>query len=83
MEKLIKVEALVKSKADVLVNKVKRVVNDESGMSFMGLLLVLAAVIIVGAFVLIPGLRDFADDVVEDVENWYTNTISSKMFPTT
>lgn len=43
----------------------------------------LAIVLVVGAFVLIPGFRDFADTVMDAATAWWTNTIATRIFPTT
>ena len=42
----------------------------------------LAIVLVVGAFVLIPGFRDFAETVLTAINTWWTNTISTRIFPT-
>jgi hypothetical protein len=41
-----------------------------------------AIVLVVGAFVLIPGFREFADTVMDAITAWWTNTISTRIFPT-
>ena len=41
----------------------------------------IAAAFIIAAFIIIPGLRNFADLVIEDLETWW-GTISSSIFET-
>ncbi|MEM1724710.1 MAG: hypothetical protein QXW71_02910 [Thermoplasmata archaeon] len=41
----------------------------------------IAALFIIAAFVLIPGLRTFAQNVITALNTWWTNTVSSKIFP--
>ncbi|HEX2945146.1 MAG TPA: hypothetical protein VHT96_04250 [Clostridia bacterium] len=58
-----------------------RIKNDNRGFG-MGELLGIAAALIIAAFVIIPGLRTFAKSVMDGLSDWWTDTISEKMFPT-
>jgi len=46
----------------------------------MNELLGIAAALIIAAFVIIPGLREFADSVMDRLQNWWSTTIVSKIF---
>lgn len=48
----------------------------------MNELLGIAAALIIAAFVIIPGLRGLAASIMEKLENWWANTIVSKIFST-
>jgi hypothetical protein len=39
------------------------------------------AILIIAAFVTIPFLQDFATDVVDKMNDWWTDTISAIIFP--
>jgi hypothetical protein len=47
----------------------------------MNELLGIAAALILAAFVVIPGLRNFAGDVIEGLTGWWEGPIMSKIFP--
>lgn len=47
----------------------------------MNELLGIAAALIVAAFVIIPGLRSFADSVIVKLGNWWSGTIMNSIFP--
>ena len=52
--------------------------NDGFGMSE---LLGIAATLIIAAFVIIPGLRTFADNIMDRLGTWWTNSITTQIFP--
>jgi len=58
----------------------KKLVYSRNGFGFNELLGI-AAAIIVAAFVVIPGLKQFADSVIDKLGIWWIN-ISTKIFPT-
>ena len=41
----------------------------------------IAAVLLVAAFVVIPGFRNFSESIMNDMKSWFTNTISTSIFP--
>lgn len=43
----------------------------------------IAITLIIAGFVMVPQLREFASKVVSAADTWYTNTMQSKIFPTT
>lgn len=45
-------------------------------------LLGIAAAIIVAAFIIIPGMRTFAQKLVNGLGTWWNNVIASRIFPT-
>ena len=54
--------------------------NDGFGLTEI---IAIAAVLIVAAFVTIPGLRAFGTTVLAATNTWWTATALSKIFPTT
>ena len=46
-------------------------------------ILSIAVALIVSAFVLVPGMRTFADGIIKGMTSWWTDTIRSNIFPTT
>ncbi|TCT17031.1 hypothetical protein EDC18_101327 [Natranaerovirga pectinivora] len=60
--------------------RVKEFVKREEGEFGIGWVIGVAIVLIISAFVLVPGLRGFAEDIMEKVEGWYSNTIEAKIF---
>jgi hypothetical protein len=46
-------------------------------------LLGIAAAIIIAAFIIIPGMRSFAENLMDGLGNWWNNVIASRIFPTT
>lgn len=47
----------------------------------LGEILGIAAVLIIAAFVIIPGLRSFAANIMTQLGNWWNNTIAGEIFP--
>ncbi len=48
----------------------------------IGIIISIAIAIIIASFVLIPGLRTFSETVLNSMNEWWTNTIQSTIFPT-
>jgi|GEM_PF-630659 len=65
----------------ILSRGIDRLKSDKRGFG-MNELLGIAAALIIAAFVIIPGLRDFAKLVMADLTTWWTGTIESQMFAT-
>ena len=57
-----------------------RLFSENSGFG-MNELLSIAAALILAAFIVIPGLKTFASSVMDGLEDWWTNTIDSQIFP--
>jgi len=53
--------------------------NDGFGLNE---LLGTAAALILAAFIIIPGLKDFAEDVMQALGTWWNSTVVSSIFPT-
>lgn len=47
----------------------------------MNELLGIAAALILAAFIIIPGLRNFADGVMDRLGTWWSGSITSVIFP--
>lgn len=41
----------------------------------------IVAVLLVAAFVVIPGFRNFSEGIMADMKLWFTNTVSTSIFP--
>lgn len=60
----------------------KQVLKDSCGEFGVGSILSIAVALIVSAFVLVPGMKGFADTVIKAMGTWWTGTIKDKVFPT-
>ncbi len=63
--------------------RVKSLIANQRGAVGKDEILGIAAALVVAAFVVIPQLRTFAGTVMTGLTNWWTNTIATKIFPTT
>jgi len=67
------------------VNKqIKKVLKGTKGSSVAEMVIIVAVVLIVGAFVVIPQLRNFATTIMTALNNWWGGTggMSTKIFLT-
>jgi len=55
--------------------------NEKRGELGIGTIISVAIAIIVAGFVLIPGMRGFAQTVMNSMDTWWQNTIQSNIFP--
>lgn len=73
-------------KTDVAVRKMfntsKEILKNNDGWGKDEVIAIAAALVIAG-FVMIPKLRELATTIVGAAESWFTNTMQSKIFPTT
>lgn len=53
----------------------------ERGEFGMSSIIGIAIGLIIAAFILIPGLQTFANTIISDMELWWTNSVSSQIFP--
>jgi hypothetical protein len=53
----------------------------EKGEFGMSAIIGIAIGLIIAAFVLIPGIQTFAQSIMTQMQSWWTNTISSQIFP--
>lgn len=56
-------------------------INCEKGEFGMSAIIGIAIGLIIAAFVLIPGIQTFAQSIMSQMQSWWTNTISSQIFP--
>lgn len=54
--------------------------NNEKGELGMNAIIGIAIGLIIAAFILIPGIQRFATQIMTDMQTWWTNAISSKVF---
>lgn len=55
--------------------------NSERGEFGMSSIIGIAIGLIIAAFILIPGIQTFATKIMSDMQLWWTNSISSQIFP--
>lgn len=67
----------IKSSIENMFGKLRK---DEKGQSFTELIILICIGVIVAAFVILPQLRIFAQEVMAGLINWWRNTISGKIF---
>ncbi len=63
------------------MNAIRRFMLNERGEFGMSAIIGIAIGLIIAAFVLIPGLQAFANTIMSDMGLWWTNSISSQIFP--
>jgi hypothetical protein len=64
--------------SDKLLKRACRLAENKNGFG-MNEVLGIAVAIIVAAFVIIPGLKGFAESVMSNLENWWSST-AAKVF---
>jgi len=69
---------LKKRKQPLIISKILTCEKGEFGMSAI---IGIAIGLIIAAFVLIPGIQTFAQSIMTQMQSWWTNTISSQIFP--
>lgn len=65
-------------------NKFNRTVialKSEKGEFGISSVIGIAIGLIVAAFILIPGIQTFASKIISDMQLWWTNSISTQIFP--
>ena len=76
----------LKIKKDQVVKNLKEkavdVLSNEVGEFGIGSLITVAIAIIVVGFILIPGMRSFASEILSSMDSWWTNTVKGDIFPT-
>mgnify|MGYP000167734094 FL=1 len=70
---------VIKNCAESMLRKLSK---NEKGEGFTELIILACIGVIIAAFVILPGLKDFAQKVMLAFSNWWDNTISGKIFPT-
>lgn len=56
-------------------------IRNKKGELGIGTIVSVAIAIIIAGFVLIPGLRSFAESIMVSMNTWWTDTIKSGIFP--
>lgn len=69
------------SKKGVGKKHLRKLIQCERGEFGMSAIIGIAIGLIIAAFILIPGLQTFATTIMSDMELWWTNSISSQIFP--
>ena len=65
-----------------MLNYLVMKLSNKRGELGIGTIVSIAIAIIVAGFVLVPGLRGFAESVMSSMTNWWNDTIRSGIFPT-
>lgn len=55
--------------------------KEKKGELGISTILSIAIAIIIAGFVLVPGLRSFAEEIMSAMTTWWTDTIQSGIFP--
>ncbi len=55
--------------------------KSEAGEFGISSVIGIAIGLIVAAFILIPGIQTFASKIISDMQLWWTNSISTQIFP--
>lgn len=58
-----------------------KLLKDERGEFGMSSIIGVALGLIVAAFILIPGVKTFATNIIADMQTWWTATVSGQVFP--
>lgn len=62
-----------------LVAKLK----ERKGQFALDIALGMAIVLVISAFIIMPGLKGFSNNFISSMNTWWTNTISTRVFSTT
>lgn len=71
----------IKRGANKRRSRLSTLIQCERGEFGMSAIIGIAIGLIIAAFILIPGLQTFATTIMSDMELWWTNSISSQIFP--
>lgn len=61
--------------------KAREILYNQRGEFGISSLIGVAIGLIIAAFVLIPGIRNFATHIMKDMEQWWTDSVSNQVFP--
>lgn len=59
-----------------------RRLQGKKGQFALDIALGMAIVLVISAFVIMPGLKGFSNTFISSMNSWWTNTISTKVFST-
>lgn len=62
---------------------IKAKISDERGQFALDIALGLAVVLVISAFIIMPGLRTLSSGFMTSMTNWWNNTMSGQIFRTT
>lgn len=71
----------VKRRGAKVWGRLRMRVLDDRGEFGMNAVIGIAIGLIVAAFVLIPGIKVFAGTIISDMQAWWSDTVSSQIFP--
>jgi hypothetical protein len=54
---------------------------DERGEFGMGAIISIAVGLIVTSFIILPSIKDFASSIMTDMQSWWSDSVSAKVFP--
>lgn len=57
-------------------------INNEKGQFALDIALGMAVVLVISAFIIMPGLKDVSTDFMTSMSNWWKTTMSSQIFKT-
>ncbi len=63
-----------------MIKKVKGYLGNNHGFGLYEVIGIVA-VLLVAAFVVIPGFRSFSEGILADLQTWFDTTISASIFP--
>lgn len=59
-----------------------RKLQGKKGQFALDIALGMAIVLVISAFVIMPGLKGFSNTFISSMNSWWTNTISTRVFST-
>lgn len=63
--------------------KLREILDNKRGQFALDIALGLAVVLIISAFIIMPGLKTLSSSFMSSMTSWWTNTMSTKIFTTT
>lgn len=63
--------------------RVTQTIKNQKGQFALDIALGLAVVLIISAFIIMPGLKTLSSTFMTNMTSWWTNTMSTKIFTTT
>lgn len=64
------------------MSKIIEKLKEKKGQFALDIALGMAVVLVISAFVIMPGLKGFSNTFMSSMNSWWTNTISTKVFST-
>ena len=64
-----------------IITRIYLTLSNKKGELGIGAIVSVALAIIIAGFVLIPGLRAFAEAIMESMNTWWNETVKSGIFP--